>query len=223
MHGRGSHPSNAAGRSGWRRGRRRRRDLRRSGRRAHGRRGPGRSRRRRDHRADRPGRDGADGVRLPDVGERAPGERAVRERGHRPLRARRPLHVPFARHRHRPLRATRPHLSHRLGRPADLPRQEQPRGLRATRDVRGRHPHRRLPGPLPEHPQRDRAQSGSDGGDRRAHAALRAGVHGGGKRYKLGRAGLRQRLEATGPGRKNTAPSAPRAVFEVGGALVVAD
>jgi hypothetical protein len=45
----------------------------------------------------------------------------------------------------------------------------------------------------------------------------------GGHRYRLGRAGLRQRLEASGPGRKNTDPSARKAVFEVGGALVVAD
>jgi hypothetical protein len=45
----------------------------------------------------------------------------------------------------------------------------------------------------------------------------------GGHRYRLGRAGLRQRLEASGPGRKNTDPSARTAVFEVGGALVVAD
>jgi hypothetical protein len=53
----------------------------------------------------------------------------------------------------------------------------------------------------------------------RSARAFRVGSH----RYRLGRAGLRQRLEATGPGRKNTDPNRRKAVFEVGGALVVAD
>jgi hypothetical protein len=42
-----------------------------------------------------------------------------------------------------------------------------------------------------------------------------------GRRRRFGRSGLRLRLSATGPGIRNTDPTTPRAVFDVGGELVV--
>jgi hypothetical protein len=42
-----------------------------------------------------------------------------------------------------------------------------------------------------------------------------------GRRRRFGRRGLRLRLTATGPGTRNTDPTTPRAVFDVGGELTV--
>jgi hypothetical protein len=42
-----------------------------------------------------------------------------------------------------------------------------------------------------------------------------------GRRRRFGRSGVRLRLSATGPGTRNTDPTTPRAVFDVGGELTV--